>query len=141
MQLDLERSFNKNVITPYNHGDTRYHLLFLRTAEGPFFVRHTTYKLETMITIGEIFTVPEPNKRRVVGNIFHTSTSNVQCEGTFLLAYSGMFQMQAQKKIPTDFNMELVLKEKGFQVFNQRNRATLIISPALKLSIKANLEI
>jgi hypothetical protein len=140
MQLDLDHSFNKNVITPYTQGDRRYHLLFLRTAEGPFFVRSTTYKIDTLITIGEIYTKLDSTKNRVVGNIFYTGT-NSQCEGTYLLAYSGLFHQQAQKKIPTDFNMELVLKERGFQMFSQRNRATLIISPALKLSIKANLEI
>jgi hypothetical protein len=138
--LDLKSSLGKNVITPYQQAGRNYHLLFLRRSEGPFYVRDTAYKLETLINIGEVYTKIDDKRNLVVGNIFFTRAS-VQCLGTYLLAYSGMFHEQAQNKIPSDVNMELVLKEKGFQVFNQRNRATLIISPAIKDSIRQNLEI
>lgn len=139
MQLQVERAFNRNVITPYTQDERKFYLLFLRDAEGPFWVRHTSYKLETLVTIGEVcVTVKE--KTRVVGNIFHTN-AQAQCEGTYLLAYSGIFGQSVQKRLPTDFNMELILKERGFHMFNQRNRATLIISPALRRNIRENLEI
>jgi hypothetical protein len=140
MLLELEHSIHRNIIVPHSQSGRHYHVLFLRQSEGPFFVRDTAYKLDTLIQIGEIFTKLDEHRSRIVGNIFYTK-SRVQCEGSFLLAYSGVFKEQAQRHVPSDLNMELVLKERGFQVFNQRNRATLIISPSLPSSIKANLEI
>lgn len=142
MQLNIDHSYNKNVITPFQQTDRVYHVLFLRNSDGPFFVRDaaSTAKLTTLIRIGEIYMKPDARTIRVVGNIFFTS-SKVMCEGSYLLAYSGVFHEHAQRNIPSDFNMELLLKTKGFHLFNQKNRATLVVSPTLKQSIKANLEI
>lgn len=141
MQLEVERSFNLNVITPYIQKGVQYYLLFRREcASGPLFVRDTAYRVSTYFSVGEIVNKIDDKRQRVVGNIFHTQ-ANCRCEGSFLMAYSGVFMEQAQRSIPNGFQMDLVVKEKGFHMFHQKNKATLIISPAIHASIKANLEV
>jgi hypothetical protein len=141
MQLEVERSFNLNVITPYIQRGVQYYLLFRRECEsGPFFVRDTAYRVSTYFQVGEIVQKVDDTRQRVVGNIFWTQV-NCRCEGSFLMAYSGVFREQAQRSIPSAFQMDLVVKDKGFHMFHQKNKATLVISPAIHSSIKANLEI
>lgn len=140
MQLEIEDPPFLNVIFPYVQFKHTYHLLFVKNAKGPFYVRDTSYKVTTLFDIGEIYARPKPDTIRVVGNIFFTK-SKCECYGSFVVAYSGVFQDQVQRSIPKDLNMQLVLKEKGFHVFNERNKATLIVSPALKNAIKENLEV
>jgi hypothetical protein len=57
------------------------------------------------------------------------------------MAYSGVFAEQVQRSIPAGFSMDLVVKERGFHMFHQKNKATLIVSPAIKTSIRENLEV
>lgn len=141
MQLEVAQSFNLNVITPHIQQGNTYYLLFRREcASGSFFVRPTAYRVSTFLYVGEIITQVSPNKNRIVGNIFYTQV-NCRCEGSFLLAYSGIFSEQAQRTVPTGFQMDLVVKEKGFHMFHQKNRATLVISPALGSNIRENLEV
>lgn len=139
MQLEVEQSFNLNVFTPFAQRGQMYYLLFRRQDTGPFFVRDTAYRVSTYFSVGEIIK-PMGDKNRIVGNIFHTQ-ANCFCEGAFVMAYSGLFMEQAQKSIPSDFSMDLVVKEKRFHMFHQKNRATLVITPAMSSSIRANLEV
>jgi hypothetical protein len=140
MQLELLNPPALRVIFPYIQRNHTYYLLFTRNCTGPFFVRDTAYKITTLFNIGEIYTVPEPGKIRVVGNIFFTK-SKCNCQGSFIIGYSGVFADQVQRSLPKDLNMQLVLKERNFHVFNEKNRATLIVSPALHTNIRENLEI
>lgn len=139
MDLDIPTSFATRVITPYQYLDRTYYLLFFKQGiEGPFYVSDSPYELsQAMLTLGEV-----KLKRNdvVVGNVFHT-TNRVRCGGSFLLAYSGMFKDSLSVSIPKDFDMSLVLKTKYLQVFNKRNRATLVVSPSLKTNIRQNLEV
>jgi len=140
MQLKVDQSFNLNVITPFIQDGTTYYLLFRRQEQGPFIVRHASYRVSSYFHIGEIVKLMGEGHNRIVGNIFYTQ-ANCRCEGSFIMAYSGLFFGQAQRRIPAEFQMDLVVKEKSFHMFHQKNRATLIISPALSSSIKENLEI
>lgn len=139
MDLDIQTSFSTRVITPYNYLDRTYYLLFYKQGiEGPFYVSDSPYALShAMLTVGEV-----KLKRNdvVVGNVFHT-TNKVRCGGSFLLAYSGVFKDSLSASIPKDFDMNLVLKTKYMQVFNKKNRATLVVSPNLKTNIRQNLEV
>lgn len=141
MQLEVAQSFNLNVITPYTQKGHQYYLLFKRECDsGPFFVRDTAYRVSTYFHVGEIFRPVDSKKNRIVGNIFYTQ-AHCRCEGSFIMAYSGIFAEQVQRSIPAGFSMDLVVKEKGFHMFHQKNRATLVISPAINTSIRENLEV
>lgn len=140
MKLEVDQSFNLNVITPYIQKGVQYYLLFRRECQsGSMFVRDTAYRVSTYFHVGEIVH-RDAHKQRVVGNIFYTQV-NCRCEGSFLMAYSGLFREQTQRSVPSGFQMDLVVKERGFHMFHQKNRATLIVSPAINQSIKANLEV
>ncbi len=144
MQLEVEQSFNLNVITPFTQKGHQYYVLFRRHSEGgPFFVRDTAYRVSTYFHVGEIYKPVEGTdglKNRIMGNIFFTQ-AKCRCEGSFMMAYSGLFCEQVQRSVPAGFNMDLVVKEKGFHMFHQKNRATLIVSPAISSSIRENLEV
>lgn len=130
-----------NVITPHIQKGHTYYLLFRRDCtQGPFYIRDTAYRVSTFLHVGEIIKPITSSKNRIVGNIFFTQ-AHCRCEGSFLLAYSGLFMEQAQRTVPTGFQMDLVVKEKGFHMFHQKNRATLVISPAINSSIRENLEV
>lgn len=138
MDLPIEKTYNRRVITPYEYLRNQYYLLFYRNdIEGPFFVEDAPYSLSGMLTIGD---VKRKSDRLVVGNVFHT-TAHALCYGSSLLAYSGLFKMSVNARIPKNLDMPLVIKTPFMQVFNQKNKATLVVSTSLKASIKANLEI
>lgn len=144
MQLEVAQSFNLNVITPFVQKGHQYYVLFRRDCgPGPFFVRDTAYRVSTYFHVGEIYKTIEDRKgqkNRIVGNIFYTQ-ARCRCEGSFMMAYSGIFEEQVQRSIPPAFAMDLVVKEKGFHMFHQKNKATLVISPFINQSIKENLEV
>lgn len=138
MELDIESSFNKGLITPYQFRDRTYYLLFYSQGrKGPFYIVDSHVQASTMVYIGDIRTV-EGNAK--VGNCFYTQAPAL-CAGSFLLAYSGVFRQSLHQRVPKDFGMDLVLKTNRFQIFNKKNRATLIVSPTLKSNIRENLEI
>lgn len=137
MMLDIPKSFNKRLITPYVFKDRMYYVQFFENkTPGPFYVCDAPYSLNTMISVGEMKTEEE----EVVGHIFY-SQANVRCGGSFLLAYSGVFKSSLDSYLPKDFEMDLVLKTEYIQIFHKKNRATLIISPNLKDTIRKNLEV
>lgn len=143
MQLELEEALPRKLFFPHTQCNRNYHLLFLRSGKGPFFVRDAKYKLDTLFRIGEIYSELDEHRIRVVGNIFYTKSNVIQSEGPHLIAYSGVFyeQVQRKKSLESTLNMELVLRERGFHVFNQKNKATMVIVPSLSESIRNNLEI
>lgn len=144
MQLEVSQSYNLNVITPFMQKGQQYYLLFRRECEsGPFYVRDTAYRVSTYFHVGEIYRPVDGSfgvRNRIVGNIFYTQ-AHCRCEGSFIMAYSGVFAEQVQRSIPAGFSMDLVVKERGFHMFHQKNKATLIVSPAIKTSIRENLEV
>jgi hypothetical protein len=138
MVLDVATTFNRRLITPYHFRDRTYYLLFYSEGlEGPFYVENAEVQPSTMIYIGDIRRVKTDS---LVGNCFYTQAPAI-CAGSFLLAYSGVFRQSINNRVPKDFGMDLVLKTTRFQVFNKKNRATLIVSPTLKSDIRENLEI
>lgn len=139
MDLDIAKSFNGRLITPYNYRGRTYHLLFHKQGvQGPFYVSDSEYELHNaMLSVGEIKIKATDT---VIGNIFHTM-AKVRCGGSFLLAYSGVFKDSLLTSLPKDFGMDLVIKTKFMQVFTRKNRATLVISPSLRTEIRENLEI
>lgn len=138
MPLDLKETFNSRLITPYHYKDRTYYLLFYGAGKpGPFYVEDSPVQPETLIYIGDI---RQEKSDALVGNCFFTQAPAL-CAGSYLLAYSGVFRQVVNNRIPKDFGMDLVLKTNRFQIFNQKNKATLIISPSLKSDIRQNLEI
>lgn len=138
MPLDLKETFNCRLITPYHYKDRVYYLLFYSTGKpGPFYVVDSSVQPDTLIYIGDIRQV---DGDALVGNCFFTQAPSM-CAGSFLIAYSGVFRQSINNRVPKDFGMDLVLKTSRFQVFNQKNKATLIVSPSLKSDIRQNLEI
>lgn len=138
MDLKVERSFNRRLITPHQIGERTYYVLFHRdNIPGPFKITNSPYQTNSLLYIGEI---KRPDDDEVIGNIFYTQ-AHVECEGGFLLAYSGMFKGSLNKRLPKDVDMSLVLKTPYMHVFSQKNRATLVVSPMLKTKIKENLEV
>lgn len=138
MELDLDTSFNRKLITPYNFHDRVYHLLFYKDGvKGPFYVTDAPVQPATMIYLGEIRRVAND---ALIGNCFYTQAPAL-CAGSFLLAYSGLFKQSVNNRVPKDFGMDLVLKTPRFLLFNTKNRATLVVSPTLKSDIRQNLEI
>jgi hypothetical protein len=136
MTLDIPKSFNKRLITPYVFKDRMYYVQFFENKiPGPFYVCDAPYSLNAMVSLGELKTEEE-----VVGHIFY-SQANIRCGGSFLLAYSGVFKSSLDSHLPKDFDMDLVLKTEYIQVFHKKNRATLVISPNLKDTIRKNLEV
>lgn len=136
MELDLKESLPARIITPYSFREHTYHVVFHKKAVGPFHVETSPYLLEhSMITLGDI-----KAGNAVVGNIFYSS-SRLKCGGSYLLAYSGVFKASLEVSVPKDFSMDLVLKTSHIQVFSRKNRATLIVYPNLKTSIRENLEV
>jgi hypothetical protein len=138
MDLDIAESFNKRLITSYIYRGRTYFLLFYKNGTpGPFYVEDAPYAENSLLSIGEIKCKADD---LVIGNIFYTNV-NYRCEGSFLLVYSGVFKHSINKKLPRDLNMSLWAKTPYMQIFQEKNRATLVISPMLKNSIKQNLEI
>lgn len=138
MELDVKSTFNSRLITPYNYLDRTYYLLFYSSGRpGEFYVTDAPVQPDTFVYIGEI---RRKGNNALVGNCFYTQAPAI-CAGSYLLAYSGVFRQSLNNRIPKDFGMDLVLKTPRFQVFNKKNRATLIISPSLKTDIRQNLEI
>lgn len=138
MDLDVEVSHNRRLITPYHYRDRVYYLLFYwDNLKGPFYVEDSLVQPSSLIYTGDI-------RRKVnnslVGTCFFSQAPAI-CAGSFLLAYSGLFKQSVNNRVPKDFNMDLVLKTPRFQMFNKKNKATLIVSPALKSGIRQNLEI
>ena len=138
MDLDIKVSFNKRLLTVYRYIDRTYFLLFYKNGvKGPFYVEDAPYAENSLLTIGEIKCQSDGT---VIGNIFFTQ-ANYRCEGSFLLVYSGVFKHTLNNKLPKEFNMALWAKTPYMHIFNEKNKATLVISPMLKSSIKQNLEI
>jgi len=138
MDLDIAASFNKRLLTPYIYLDRTYFLLFYKNGvKGPFYVEDAPYATNSLLSIGEIKCKHDDT---VIGNIFHTH-ANFRCEGSFLLVYSGVFKHTLNTKLPKDFNMTLWAKTPYMHIFSEKNKATLVVSPMLKNSIKQNLEI
>lgn len=139
MDLDLSQSYNKRLITPYYFKDRIYYVLFYKDGVmGPFYVQDAPYESELLVSIGEI---KRKSDHQVVGNIFYTQVQ-VTCEGSYLLAYSGVFKANVNNRpAHQDLTMDLRIKTPYMHVFSQINRATLIVSPMLKTTIKQNLEI
>jgi hypothetical protein len=139
MDLDIVQSYNKRLITPYHYRDRTYYLLFYRNGVmGPFYVQDAPYEANMLLTIGEI---KRKSDNQVVGNIFYTQVQ-VSCEGAYLLAYSGVFRASVNNRpAHQDLTMDLRIKTPYMHVFSQVNKATLVVSPMLKTTIKQNLEI
>jgi hypothetical protein len=138
MELDIESSFNRRLITPYHFRDRTYFMLFYRDGvKGPFYVADAPVQLSTMVYVGDVRCA---DSNRLVGNCFYTQAPAI-CAGSYLLAYSGLFRQAVNNRVPKDFGMDLVLKTPRFQMFHKKNRATLIVSPSLKSDIRQNLEI
>lgn len=138
MDFDIKFSFNKRLITSYVYKDRNYYVLFYRNGvKGPFYVEDAPYATNSLLSIGEI---KNKNTDDVVGNIFYTN-AHAKCEGSFLLVYSGVFKHRVNRQIPKDLNMALWAKTPYMHIFSEKNKATLVISPMLKRSIKQNLEI
>jgi hypothetical protein len=138
MDLDIKVSFNKRLLTVYRYLDRTYFLLFYKNGvRGPFYVEDAPYADNSLLYIGEIKSKADDS---VVGNIFFT-TANYNCEGSYLLVYSGVFKHSVNRQIPKDFNMALWAKTPYMHIFSEKNKATLVVSPMLKSSIKKNLEI
>lgn len=138
MDLDIKTSFNKRLITVYRFKEKTYFVLFYKNGvEGPFYVEDAPYAANTLLSIGEIKRKADD---QVIGNIFHTHV-NYKCEGSFLLVYSGVFKHYVNNKLPKDLNMTLWAKTPYMHIFTEKNKATLVVSPMLKSSIKQNLEI
>jgi hypothetical protein len=139
MDLDIDKTFNPRLVTPYIFNERAYYLLFFRQGVvGPFYVADSPYSLEgAMLNVGE---VRQKATDIVVGNIFY-SQYKVKCGGSYLVAYSGVFKESLATSIPKDFSMDLMLKTPYMHIFNRKNRATLVISPNLKTNIRENLEI
>lgn len=138
MDLDIKESFNKRLLTQYSYLDRTYFLLFYKNGvKGPFYVEDAPYAENSLLSIGEIKCRQDDT---VIGNIFHTQ-ANFVCEGSFLLVYSGVFKHTLNTRRPKDFNMPLWAKTPYMHIFSEKNKATLVVSPILKSSIKQNLEI
>jgi hypothetical protein len=138
MKLDIESTFNRRLITPYSFKDRTYYLLFYNNGKkGPFYVVDSVVQPESLVHIGDVRQVETDT---LVGNCFYSQSPTI-CEGSFLMAYSGAFRMSLKNRTPKDFEMDLVLKTPRFQVFNRKNKATLVVSPTLKDDIRENLEI
>lgn len=138
MKLDIESTFNARLLTPYHFRDRTYFMLFYRNGvQGPFYVIDAIVQPSTLVYVGDVRTV---DGGRLVGNCFYTQAPAV-CAGSYLLAYSGVFKQAVNNRVPKDFAMDLVLKTPRFQMFNRKNKATLIVSPTLKSDIRQNLEV
>jgi hypothetical protein len=138
MEIDIDHSYNRRLITPYQFRDRTYHVLFYRNKkQGPFYFVDAAVQPSTMISLGEIRT---SRSDELVGSVFYTQAP-VICAGSFLLAYSGVFKQSVNNRVPKDFEMDLILKTPRFHIFNKKNRATLVVSPTLKSDIRQNLEI
>lgn len=139
MELDVQESFNPRLITPYVFKDRAYYLLFYRQGvQGPFYVVDSPFALDgALLSVGDVRT---HQSDRVVGNIFYTPYKS-KCGGSYLVAYSGVFKSSLLQSLPKDFSMDLMVKTKYLHIFNRKNRATLVISPNLRTSIRENLEI
>ena len=141
MQLSLKKSFNAGLFTPYKTHDRNYFLLFYaRGIVGPFFVRDAPLILNTLFSIGEIAQGSADGK--VVGNIFYTQSPS-RCEGSFALAYSGVFEgiVNTQRFKPKDLEFQLMLKTEHYYVFHKDNAATLLVNPSIKMDIRKNFEV
>lgn len=139
MDLDIKESWASRLLIPYLYKSRTYHVLFFKQGlVGPFYVADSNFALEnSLVTVGDI---KHKGTDVVVGNMFYT-TAKTYCGGSFLLAYSGVFKDSLNVSIPKDFSTDLVLKTKYLQIFNTKNRTTLIVSPSLKSSIRQNLEV
>lgn len=138
MQLDIETSFNARLITPYRYLDRTFHLLFfVNGVRGPFVVSDSDLTVSSMIQVGDI---KHPESQTQVGFCFFTQ-SHVLCSGSSLLAYSGVFKQNVDAALPKDFEMDLVIKSDYLMAFVSKNKACLLISPAIDPSIKENLEV
>lgn len=139
MDLNIDSAFNHRVITPFTQAGRTYFLMFSTLGSvGPFYVATSQVQVEqSMFVFGDILR-KEDNLQ--VGTLLYT-TAKTQCLGTYVIAYSGQFKASLATSIPKDFDMDLVLKTPHLQVYNRRNRATLVVSPNLKQSIRSNLEV
>jgi hypothetical protein len=138
MALNIKQSYNKRLVTPYIQAERMYFILFYKNEiPGPFYVEDAPYAGNPLLFIGEIKRTEDD---LVVGNIFYTQ-ANHKCNGSSLLVYSGVFKHQVNRQIPKDLNMTLWAKTPYMHIFHEKNKATLVISPMLKSTIKENLEI
>ena len=141
MQLDIQKSYNAHLFTPYMTHDRQYYLLFYENKlPGPFFVKDAPLVVNTMFYIGDV--TSESYEGEVVGSIFYTQSPTI-CEGTFALAFSGLLKQGANSPRfrARDLGMELVLKTPNYYVYNKKNTATLLVCPHLKESIRKNFEV
>lgn len=138
MEFDVKASFNSKLITPYQFRNRTYHLLFFRdNVPGPFYVQNSAVQPVSLVFIGD---VRRTENDKLVGHCFYSQVP-VICTGSYLLAYSGVFRQSVQTRLPSNFEMDLVLRTPKFQVFHKKNKATLIVSPTLRDEIRQNLEV
>lgn len=142
MQLDIRTSFNAQLFTPYSFLDRNYYLLFYKNGmPGPFFVHDSPLMMTTMFHIGDI--TQGSAEGQVVGTVFHTQSPS-KCEGSFILAYSGVLKeaVNSQRAFkPRDLGFELVLKHQFYYLYHKNNLATLAVNPSLKMDIRKNFEV
>ena len=140
MPLSIDRSFNQRVFTPWATHSRLYTLLFYKNnIQGPFYARDSAIQLKNSLFFsGDIIKEDES----IVGSIFY-SRATVRCEGSFVLAYSGVFNdlVNSPRFKIKEFGMNFILKTPHYFAYNKINDATLLINPSLNKSIRANLEI
>lgn len=138
MEFDVKASFNPRLITPYRFRDRTYYLLFFKDkVPGPFYVQNAAVQPVSLVFLGDI---RRADNDRLAGHCFY-SQAPVICTGSYLLAYSGVFRQSVQTRLPSNFEMDLVLRTPRLQVFHKKNKATLIVSPTLRSEIRQNLEV
>lgn len=139
MLLDVQFSYNARIITPIKVQDRQYYVLFRRSQiKGPFSVQNSALQVpNTLVHIADLKPI---HQDEVVGNLFF-SGANTMCNGGMLLAYSGLFKTSVNFRTPTDFSVDLVVNTPDLQVFSQRNKATMVVSPSMKRKIRENLEV
>lgn len=142
MDLDIEESITPRLLTRIIYRDQVYYTLFDRQAEGPFVVTDAPYRVPgSILSVGQITKNIEGQEPIVVGSIFHTKLK-AKCTGSFLLAYTGAFQDQIQKRMRADLltGMNLLVKTENMQIYGALNKAILVVSPFLRREILDVLE-
>lgn len=142
MPLNIDEAITPRLITRLLYGDRVYYTLFDRMIEGPFVVTDAPYRVPgSILNVGQISKHLKGEDPIVVGSIFHTNLK-AKCTGSFLLAYTGAFKDQIQKRIRPDLltSMDLLVKTENMQIYGALNKAVLVVSPFLRREILDVLE-